>query len=462
MARFQKEFHELPSCTRLKFPVTDLNWQRILTNLPQKPSNDSKAKIRERWVLLGEEGASFEWPELMTLLNSFPCESMYRVHLSKMPAGKALPIHRDGFGIQGERKPGFSIFNDSIRFHMPVETHQDAFIYCGGNFFHMQEGEVWLMNNFHPHSAVNRCETKDRYHVIFDVIPNAATLKLIENGDSSLGKNKPELKKTLSWRQADGKPENKGVENRGPDFFLLGAMKSGTSSLFYYLSQHPNIRVPQKKELHYYDFKIYEDWNLQKYLRQFPVKTLDEISGEATPYYLRHPHAPRWIKRDFPNARFIVILRNPVDRAYSQYQFAKQKGKLDKPFSELVKTEDAYVKEDWAKAVNDPTYLARKAQAYSILSRGRYAQQIRNWFKYFPRNQFHFVFTHDLDKNGFNEVQKIYKFLDMDEFNELDVSTRLRVATYDPMDADIRHWLENYFRPRNKALGELLDRKIPW
>ena len=276
MAKFQKEFHDLPSCTRLNFPIADLNWEETLANLPQKPSNDVKAKIRERWVLIGEEGKSFDWPELTALLEKFPCESMFRVHLSKMPAGKSLPIHRDGYGVQGDRKRGFAIFNDTIRFHIPVETHDDAFIYCGGDFYHMGKNEAWLMNNFNPHSAVNLSDTKDRYHIIFDVVPNKATLDLIAAGNSDLGQKKPDVKKTLSWRQVPGKPENKGIENRGPDFFLLGAMKSGTSSLFDYITQHPQVRPPLKKELHYYDQSHYQGHTLEKYLRQYPVKALDE------------------------------------------------------------------------------------------------------------------------------------------------------------------------------------------
>ncbi len=107
---------------------------------------------------------------------------------------------------------------------------------------------------------------------------------------------------------------------RLPDFIILGAQRAGTSSLYYYLSQHPQILPAVRKELHFFDDHYRR--GLGWYRSQFPTRgARGTITGEATPYYLSHPHAPARIQRLLPQARLIVLLRNPVERAISHYFF---------------------------------------------------------------------------------------------------------------------------------------------
>ncbi len=252
------------------------------------------------------------------------------------------------------------------------------------------------------------------------------------------------------------------VSNRGPDFFILGAMKSGTTSLFRYLIQHPLIAPPAHKELHYYDHKCYDEWSLDDYLSQFPKKREGTMSGEATAYYLRHPHTSQWIARDFPDARLIVLLRNPVDRAYSHFQQRLKKNKADRPFLDAIKAEDALVADEWKRACDDETYQCRFAQANSYLSRGRYAEQLETWFARFPRERVHVLFTDDLKANPQQEVRNLIDFLDLPPCGTIDTGFREKTRKYAPMPTEARVWAEEYFSEHNRRLEEILQRQIPW
>src|SRR2546423_13513556 len=112
-----------------------------------------------------------------------------------------------------------------------------------------------------------------------------------------------------------------------PDFLIIGGQKCGTTSLYYYLIEHPNIAPAVRKQMHFFDnrFKKGFGW----YKSNFPTifskwyKTFLHkqkfVSGEATPYYLFHPLAASRVHQFLPDVKLIVLLRNPVNRAYSHY-----------------------------------------------------------------------------------------------------------------------------------------------
>ena len=109
-----------------------------------------------------------------------------------------------------------------------------------------------------------------------------------------------------------------------PDFIIIGAQKSGTSSLYYYLSQHPNVKPALKKEVHYFDLNF--EKNVLFYRMQFPlifnrlnIFGKKYVTGEASPYYIFHPHVARRISKIIPSVKIIVLLRNPIDRSFSHY-----------------------------------------------------------------------------------------------------------------------------------------------
>jgi len=173
----------------------------------------------------------------------------------------------------------------------------------------------------------------------------------------------------LFWRK---KLANKNLQM--PDFLIIGAQKCGTTSLYRYLIQHPQIEPAIKKEIHYFDLNYNKP--IQWYLNQFPaLKTQsDRITGEATPYYIFHPHAPYRIKEHMPDAKIIVLLRNPVDRAYSHYHYAVERYGETLSFEEALDIENERLAGEMEKFQKNPYYKSRNYRCFSYQKRGIYIE----------------------------------------------------------------------------------------
>jgi hypothetical protein len=162
-----------------------------------------------------------------------------------------------------------------------------------------------------------------------------------------------------------------------PDFVILGAQRSGTTSLYRWLSAHPSIVPPTNKELHYFDLNYAkgEGW----YRSRFPFERPGRVTGEASPYLLYHPLAPERVARDLPpTTRFIVLLRDPVQRALSHYWHERRMKAETQPLG------PAFALEDERLAGADE--IVRRGERsfahfhFSYVARGRYAEQLERWF----------------------------------------------------------------------------------
>src|SRR5262245_35984407 len=127
-----------------------------------------------------------------------------------------------------------------------------------------------------------------------------------------------------------------------PDFLILGAQKSGTSTLATALGRHPDIYIPWMKEAHYFHTKDARA-DAPEYQAFFSDRQGERFAGEATPDYLYVAEAAINIARELPEARFVVILRNPVDRAYSAYWHARRAGAIEGSFEEGLACEGLHL-----------------------------------------------------------------------------------------------------------------------
>src|SRR5689334_5067750 len=107
---------------------------------------------------------------------------------------------------------------------------------------------------------------------------------------------------------------------RKPDFLGIGCVKAGTTWVWHQLSQHPEIQMPQEKELRYFNFVSRVSITPREYLEHFRSVPADRKTGEVTPDYIAYPHVPVLVKAVCPEARLFAVLRNPADRAFSQYK----------------------------------------------------------------------------------------------------------------------------------------------
>ena len=256
-----------------------------------------------------------------------------------------------------------------------------------------------------------------------------------------------------------------------PDFYIIGVTKGGTSALYDYLTQHPNIQPAVTKEPRFFD--KYYDRGLNWYKIGFPFafhKFLmkkffrkEFITGEATPRYLDYPHAPQRIKKITPNAKFIILLRNPIDRIYSHYNMRLRRSK------ELLSLEDALLQEkkrtngEFEKMKMNENYYSPGYFQHSYFDRSIYVKKIKYWMKFFPKEQFLIIQSEKFfaDPNLF--YKKILKFLNLPE-HELKIYEKIGAAKYKnpKMDTNTRKRLAEELKPYNDELFEFLGTKFDW
>ncbi len=160
---------------------------------------------------------------------------------------------------------------------------------------------------------------------------------------------------------------------RLPDFVVIGAQKAGTTSLHGALGQHPRVMLPAAKEVHY--FTLHSEQPLSWYAAQFADADAEQLCGEATPYYLFHPAVPARLARCLPDARLIVLLRDPVARTLSHYFHAVRRGNECLPLSEALDAEPTRL--DGAEtALLSPGGVHLAHQRLSYVARSRYEQQL--------------------------------------------------------------------------------------
>jgi hypothetical protein len=257
-----------------------------------------------------------------------------------------------------------------------------------------------------------------------------------------------------------------------PDFLIVGAMKSGTTTLFHYLTQHPGIAAPTVKEVHFFDvprnFKRGENW----YRAHFPsLQHLQQTSqkigypaqtGEATPAMFINSYAAN-VTSVIPQARIIMILRDPVERAYSHYQHQKRKiPRENLSFLEALQMEQERIGRDLELSISEPAKVSPALWRYSYAERGKYFEQIENWLTYFPESQIEIVNFNELKARPDMLCNRLCTFLGLPEY-DFSTTEHLNSGGYGTdMDDDSREYLTEFFRPHNRRLFDFLGEDWGW
>ena len=255
-----------------------------------------------------------------------------------------------------------------------------------------------------------------------------------------------------------------------PDFIIIGAAKCGTTSLYNYMIQHPDIYQASRKEIHYFDLHR-TGW----YRSNFPTIFLKNrtkknkklfVTGEATPNYLFFPNVPKEVLKECPNAKFIVLLRNPIDRAYSHFQHQGRKNLVDSREEERENLSfDEAVEErlegEWGEISKDKAYPTEEFRNRSYLSRGIYVDQLERWMKYFPKEKFLIIRTEEFNEDSQGVLNRIFNFVGVSEF-KVENLKKMNAGRYENMDKSTRKYLVDYFKLHNQRLAKLLDVDFNW
>ncbi len=248
---------------------------------------------------------------------------------------------------------------------------------------------------------------------------------------------------------------------RLPDFIIVGTQRGGTSSLYSYLSQHPQIQRASRKEIHFFD-RFYpqgEAW----YRRQFPYSGGGKISGEATPFYLAHPHAAARIRQMAPHARLIALLRNPVERAISHYYLNIKHGFETLPIEEAMEQEEERLAGEMEQMLADERYYSMKYRWLSYKQRGVYVDQIRGFHQHFDLAQLLILRSEDLFVDTAGVLKQVFSFLDVDPvWAPPSLADKNPGHSKDQVPDAVWQSLREYFRPHNQRLYEYLGRDFQW
>ncbi len=192
------------------------------------------------------------------------------------------------------------------------------------------------------------------------------------------------------------------------DFLIIGAQKSGTTSLFHYLRMHPEIFMPSMKEIAYFsdDLKFRKgfEWYLNYY---FGSAKYNQIKGEASPQYMAALESPKRIRAYLPGVRLIAILRNPIDRAFSGYSMMVRKKIESKSFAEIIDVQKKHIIYDSEDMLSKKCVIADT----DYLQLGMYGAILDHYLKYFKRDQIKIVFTEDLKASPEKIVKGLLKFV---------------------------------------------------
>ncbi len=266
-----------------------------------------------------------------------------------------------------------------------------------------------------------------------------------------------------------------------PDFIIIGGQRCGTTSLYYYLTEYPGIARARIKEVHFFDDHFKE--GLSWYRAQFPatfqkyyarqIRKEHFITGESSPYYLFYPPAPQRISAVIPQVKLIVLLRNPVDRAYSHHWLSKLEGHETLSFEDAIKCEEERLAGEHEKILADEHYESYNHRHYSYLARGIYVDQLKHWMNYYPREQFLILKSEDLYKDTETAFKQTLDFLGMPgkahnstiEFKQYREPHKIGYKNEEKppkMDSKVRARLREYFKPHNARLYEFLGQDFEW
>ena len=252
-----------------------------------------------------------------------------------------------------------------------------------------------------------------------------------------------------SWRRAtaDLRP--------WPDIMIIGAQRGGTTSMRTWLAAHPGERVYQVGEVHYFD--NYYDRGERWYRAQFPTGLKRQHRVESSPYMLFHPLAPIRAARDLPaGTRFVVLLREPADRALSHYRRERSKGRERMTFADALASEDERLGRETEKVLRGELSLPHQFQSYR--ARGMYAEQIDRWYRAVGRDRIMVVESERLYEEE-SVARDLLHWLDLsvetEPFPSLNASPAPNAADLDALE-DLRRWYEPY----NEKLFDLLGRRL--
>ncbi|MEM9889457.1 MAG: sulfotransferase domain-containing protein [Actinomycetota bacterium] len=259
-----------------------------------------------------------------------------------------------------------------------------------------------------------------------------------------------------------------------PDYLIIGTKRGGTTSLARWLLLHPQVRplfpAPETRKGTYY-FDVNYGRGHRWYRSHFPTRAAHALRervagerlvvGEATPYYLHHPHAAARARQLVPETKVIALLRHPVDRTYGHWaeRHRQQVEPLD--FADALAAEAGRIGGEEERMLVDPAYVSFAHQHYSYVDQSRYARGLGRWLAVFPRHQVLVLRSEDLYADPSLVYDQVLDFLGLRSFLPAELAGWNQVAKKQVDDAE-RARLLDLLAPDIAAVEELVGRDLHW
>lgn len=265
--------------------------------------------------------------------------------------------------------------------------------------------------------------------------------------------------------------------NRGlPDFLILGGQRCGTSSLYKYLGAHPQIVPSLRKETRYFstEYERGSGWYRAHFPATISMTGLAWLRGEsrtfeATPDYLFLPATPARVATTLPDGRFIVLLREPVARAYSHWQHMRRQGYETLPFPDAVASESDRIGGELKSLRKDGPNPSKDLLRYSYIARGCYAEQVERWFQHFSPDRFMIIDAEELYSRPEGVLRMICRFVGVKEWVPAEFRNYSQSAALPTNDRKpdgipdaVKSELQKYFYSENRRLPQITGREFSW
>jgi hypothetical protein len=221
------------------------------------------------------------------------------------------------------------------------------------------------------------------------------------------------------------------------DFILAGAQKSGTTALHYFLSKHPHITMGDQQEMHFFDNDalFVSEPDYEELHKRYPLLGPSMIAGDCTPSYLYYEPAVERIYKYNPKIKLLILLRNPVDRAFAHWNMQRFRGREPLDFFNAVRDEQTRI-------AGAPPSEARR---FAYVDRGFYGRQLARLFKFFPREQLEVLKFEDFQKKQAETLANIFSFLGRTPLRSVRSKDRNIVPYERAMNWEERVFLYNLF-----------------
>ena len=256
-----------------------------------------------------------------------------------------------------------------------------------------------------------------------------------------------------------------------PEYLLIGAQRSGTTSLYRYLADHPGVAPVTflRKEIQFFSLHYWRsvDW----YWGHFPTRLFTRLAerrtgrrlltGEASPYYIFHPLAAHRVAEVLPDMKIVAMLRDPVERAFSHYQHMRRLGKESLSFEEAISVEPERLHGEEERILADARYQPYRHVHFSYVSRGRYAEQLQRWLSFFPRENILILSSEEFFSDPDPIFRSVLSFIGLPDWSR--GSYEIRNATERAeMAPNTRARLRELYDEPNRRLYELVGRDFGW